>query len=76
MAHQRLVGEKMKDQNTIDDEPQDQKWNRALDLFTESAMKPDPELRQCAHNQKCFHELMYIKQQILQYLPTLRKQNV
>ena len=66
----------MKDQNTIDDEPQDQKWNRALDLFTESVMKPDSELRQCAHNQKCFHELMYIKQQILQYLPTLRKQNV
>jgi len=63
----------MKDQNTIDDEPQDRKWNRALDLFTESVMKPDPELRQCAHNQKCFHELMYIREQILQYLPTLRK---
>jgi len=63
----------MKDQNVIDDEPQDRKWNRALDLFTESVMKPDSELRQCAHNQKCFHELMYIREQILQYLPTLRK---
>ena len=64
----------MKDQNPItQEESYDQKWNRALDLFTESVMKPDSELRQCAHNQKCFHELMYIKQQILQYLPTLRK---
>jgi hypothetical protein len=63
----------LKDQNVIDKEPQDKKWNRALDLFTESVMKPDPELRQCSHNQKCFHELMYIREQILQYLPTLRK---
>jgi len=64
----------MKDQNPItQEESYDQKWNRALDLFTESVMKPDPELRQCAHNQKCFHELMYVREQILQYLPTLRK---
>ena len=66
----------MKDQNVIDDEPQDKKWNRALDLFIESVMKPDPELRQCAHNQKCFHELMYVRQQILEYLPSLRNENV
>jgi hypothetical protein len=66
----------MKDQNTIDDEPQSKKWNRALDLFTESVLKPDPALRQCAHNQKCFHELMYIRQQILEYLPSLRNKDV
>ena len=66
----------MKDQNVIDDEPQNKKWNRALDLFIESVMKPDPELRQCAHNQKCFHELMYVRQQILEYLPSLRDQDV
>ena len=65
----------MKDQNTIDDEPQDRKWNRALDLFIESVMKPDSELRQCAHNQKCFNELMYIRQQVLDYLPLLRREN-
>jgi hypothetical protein len=64
----------MKDQNPItQEESYDQKWNRALDLFTESVIKPDPELRQCAHNQKCFHELMYVRHQILEYLPTLRK---
>jgi len=66
----------MKDQNVIDDEPQDRKWNRALDLFIESVMKPDPELRQCAHNQRCFNELMYIRQQILEYLPSLRRKDV
>jgi len=66
----------MKDQNVIDDEPQDKRWNRALDLFIESVIKPDPELRQCAHNQKCFHELMYVRQQILEYLPSLRNEDV
>lgn len=66
----------MRDQNTIDDEPQGRKWNRALDLFTESVMKPDPELRQCAHNQKCFNELMHIRQQVLEYLPLLRRDDV
>lgn len=49
------------------------KWNRAVDLFAESVYKPDNELRQCAHNQKCYHELMYIRQYVLDYLPTLRK---
>ena len=26
-----------------------------------------------AHNQKCFHELIYICQQVLEYLPLLRR---
>ena len=62
----------MKDQNVIDKEPQDKKWNRALDLFTESVMKPDPELRQCAHNQKCYNELMDVRNDVLEYLKTKR----
>ncbi len=57
----------MKDQEQID------KWNSAVTLFTESVLKPDHELRQCAHNQKCFHELMYVRESILEYLSTLRK---
>lgn len=52
---------------------QDDKWNRGLDLFIESVLKPDTELRQCAHNQECFHELMYIRQFVLDYLGTLRR---
>ena len=35
-----------------------EKRRDALGLFYESVLKPDHELRQCAHNQECFHELM------------------
>ena len=64
----------MKDQNTIlDDESPDQKWNRGLDLYIESVQKPDPALRGCAHNQKCFNELMAVREEVLVYLKTLRK---
>ena len=63
----------MKDQYVIDDgEPQEVKWNRGLDLFIESVLKPDPALRQCAHNQKCYHELMWVRENVLDYLKTLR----
>jgi hypothetical protein len=55
------------------DETQEDKWNRGLTLFTESVLKPDPELRNCAHNQLCYHELMYIREHVLEYLKTLRK---
>ena len=63
----------MKDQNNIvDNESKQDKWNRGLDLFVESVLKPDPALRQCAHNQMCYHELMEVRQNILQHLDTLR----
>ena len=63
----------MKDQNTIPDGESEQvKWNRALDLFTESAYEPDPRLRGCAHNQTCYHELMDVRQDVLEYLKTKR----
>ena len=51
-----------------------EKFNRGLDLFAESVMKPDHALRQCAHNQKCYHELMHIREHVLEYLQTLRHQ--
>lgn len=64
----------MKDQNSvIDDESKDVKWNRGLDLFIESVHKPDNELRQCAHNQKCYNELMEVRATVLEYLKTLRR---
>ena len=63
----------MKDQNTIEDnESKQEKWNRGLDLFIESVLKPDPSLRQCAHNQKCYHELMDVRQDILHKLKSMR----
>jgi hypothetical protein len=55
------------------EETQVDKWNRAVDLFEESVLKPDHELRQCSHNQHCYHELMYLRESVLQYLKTLRK---
>ena len=64
----------MKDQNTInEEESQDQKWNRGLDLYIESVHKPDPSLRGCAHNQKCFNELMAVREHVLEYVKTLRR---
>lgn len=57
----------------IDNETQNEKFNRGLDLFIESVHKPDHELRQCAHNQKCYNELMEIREHVLDYLSTLRR---
>lgn len=63
----------MKDQNSINDgESKQEKWNRGLDLFVESVLKPDSELRQCAHNQKCYNELLEVREEVLKYLNTLR----
>ena len=62
----------MKDQNAItDNETKKEKWNRGLDIFIESVIKPDPALRQCAHNQRCYHELMDVRQNVLDYLKKL-----
>ena len=62
----------MKDQNSINEsETYSQRYNRALALFTESVLKPDHVLRGCAHNQKCFDELMEIRETILEYLKKL-----
>ena len=64
----------MKDQNSIDvNETQNEKWNRGLDLYIESVQKPDHALRGCAHNQECYNELMAVRENVLEYLKTLRK---
>ena len=64
----------MKDQNTIhDNETPDAKWNRGVDNYIESVHKADHHLRSCAHNQKCFNELMQVRQLVLEYLPSLRR---
>ena len=64
----------MKDQNAIlENESPDQKWNRGLDLYIESVQKPDNQLRACAHNQKCYNELMAVREHVLEYVKTLRR---
>ena len=64
----------MKDQNGIEDgESKQDKWNRGLDIFIESVHQPDSKLRSCAHNQGCYNELMWIREEVLNYLQTLRR---
>ena len=64
----------MKDQNSIDGkETPSQKYERALDLFTESVLKPDHDLRGCAHNQGCYDQLMEIREHVINYLKTLKE---
>lgn len=42
-------------------------------LFTESVIKPDPELRQIAHEEQCYHELMEWRDKVLWFLEEQRK---
>ena len=64
----------MHDQNSIDkNETPSQKYDRALALFTESVLKPDHDLRGCAHNQNCYDELMEIREHVLKQLKTLKE---
>ena len=64
----------MNDKLKIDShESQDVKWNRSLDIFIESVITPDSKLRGCAHNQGCYNELMWVRENVLEYLSTLRR---
>ena len=64
----------MKDQGSVNgSETPAVKYDRALALFTESVMKPDHDLRGCAHNQGCYNELLEIREHVLKYLKTLKE---
>jgi len=59
----------MKDQRSIDGDPTSyEKWDRAKSLMLESLHKPDNHLRSCAHNQKCYYELLEIRDQVLEHV--------
>ena len=47
-------------------ETKQEKWERGKTLFLESVYKPDDRLRGCAHNQECYHELMEIREQVIE----------
>ena len=51
-----------------------EKRRDALTIFTESIHKPDSRLRGCAHNQKCFNELMEWRDEVLEYLQVRHQQ--
>ncbi len=55
----------MTDQKTLDETKQE-KWDRGKTLMLESLHKPDDRLRGCAHNQECYHELMEIRDQVIE----------
>ena len=64
----------MKDQAfSVGEETPAIKYDRTLSLFTESVLKPDHDLRGCAHNQGCYEQLMEIRQHVLDYLKTLKE---
>ena len=42
------------------------KWERGKTLMLESLHKPDERLRGCSHNQECYHELMEIRDQVIE----------
>ena len=62
----------MKDQNSIpDNETKSAKWDRGKTLFLESLYKADHQLRGCAHNQKCYNELMEIREHVIELVKEL-----
>ena len=63
----------MKDQKSIDkSETSMERYQRAVDLVIESLYKPDDTIRSCAHNQRCFEEMMSVREDVLQYLTSLK----
>ena len=57
----------MTDQRSTPDEVTPlEKWDRARTLMLESLYKPDNHLRSCSHNQKCYDELMSIRDQVVE----------
>ena len=55
----------------MSEETKRDKWDRGKTLFLESVHKPDHELRGCAHNQKCFHELMEIREEVIKMVQSM-----
>ena len=47
------------------------KWDRGRTLLLESLYKPDTKLRGCAYNQKCFDEMIGIRDEVIEYVRNL-----
>jgi len=61
----------MKDQSPVDSETKQEKWDRGKTLMLESLHKPDDRLRGCSHNQQCYHELMEIRDQVIEMVQAM-----
>ena len=53
------------------EETKQEKWERGKTLMLESLHKPDDRLRGCAHNQKCYHELLEIRDQVIEMVQAI-----
>ena len=60
-----------KDQQSIEDPSHYEKWDRAKSLMLESLHKPDNQLRSCGHNQKCYYELLEIRDQVIEMVQNM-----
>jgi len=49
------------------------KQKLAFDIFIESVLEPDYNLRAEAHDLGCYDELLQIREDVLQYLYNIRK---
>ncbi len=56
----------------MDDEKKKKRCD-ALGLIIESVLQPDQKLRQAAHEQLCYNELMEVREEVINYLHTLHK---
>jgi len=52
-------------------ETKQDKWDRGKTLMLESLHKPDDRLRGCSHNQQCYHELMEIRDQVIEMVQAM-----
>ncbi len=67
----------MKDQNSIEEkETKSEKWERGKALFLESLYKADHQLRGCSHNQKCYHELMEIREEVIEIAKSMKNPHI
>ena len=60
-----------KDQRSINEPSNYEKWDRAKSILLESLLKPDHHLRSCAHNQHCYEDLVQIRDQIVDYVQNM-----
>ena len=49
------------------------KTKLALDIFIESVIRPDEDLRSHAREAGCLDELLHIREDVLEYLYTIRR---
>ena len=52
-----------------------EKYDAAMDLFIESVIKSDHELRNVARENECLGELLQIREDVLEYLYNIRQKN-